>query len=341
MSASFSHYLRFQKRLIVMYTAIMSFITIILYVEPTMSVHFFNVVYIHAIALFFFISYLAIDFYLISKQYKAFTSRWSNGIFIPEGIGDTKTYEQYLYMEWLQSINYTHQQQLTSILQDKKEAMEFMTTWFHDIKTPIAISKLILGQAKENPDNESISEEISRIERSVDQALYFTRADHFARDYVISQTKIDTLIRSVVKQFAKEFIRRKIKIVLEVQPLVVETDSKWLAYSLSEFISNALKYSDDGGTVTIRSEEDSEEVRLVIQDGGIGIPQHDISRVFELGFTGTNGRINRKSTGVGLYIAKKIIDKVGHSVTISSTEDVCTTVTVHFRKSNDYYSTVL
>jgi len=306
-----------------------------------MSIHISNIVYIHAIALFFFILYLVIDFYFISKQYNAFTSRWSNGVFIREGIDDAKTYEQHLYWELFQSVNDAHQRQMTSINRDKKESMEFMTTWFHDIKTPIAISKLILEQARENPDNESISEEISRIERSVDQALYFTRTDHFARDYVINRTELNAIIRSVVKQFAKEFIRREIKIVLEVQPLVVETDSKWLAYCLSEFISNALKYSDDGGIVTISSEEDSEEVRLVIQDGGIGIPQHDISRVFELGFTGTNGRINRKSTGIGLFIAKKIMDKIGHNVTISSTESVSTTVTIHFRKSDDYYSTVM
>jgi signal transduction histidine kinase len=324
-----------------MYIAIMSFITIMLYIEPTMSVHFSNLVYIHAIALFFLISFLIIDFYFVSKQYKAFSYRWSNGIFIRDGIDDPKTYEQHLYWELFQSVNDAHQQQLTSIVHNKKESMEFMTTWFHDIKTPIAISKLILEQAKAHPDNESISEEISRIERSVDQALYFTRTDHFARDYVISKTGLDAVIRSVVKQFAKEFIRRKIKISIQVEPLVVETDSKWLAYSLSEFISNALKYSHEGGKITIYSEEDTEEMRLVILDEGIGIPQHDVSRVFQLGFTGTNGRINRKSTGIGLFIAKKIMDKIGHNVTITSTEGVSTAVTIHFRKSNDYYSTVM
>ncbi|WP_336824010.1 sensor histidine kinase [Sporosarcina sp. USHLN248] len=340
MSVSFRQYIRFQKRLFVLYIAIMSFITIMLYVEPTMSVHFSNLVYIHTIALFFFISFLTIDFYLVSKQYKAFSSRWSKGTFIRDGIDDPKTYEQHLYWELFQSVNDAHQQQLTSILHDKKESMEFMTTWFHDIKTPIAISKLILEQAKENPDSESISEEISRIERSVDQALYFTRTDHFARDYIIRKTGLDAVIRSVVKQFAKEFIRRRIKIVIQMEPLCVETDSKWLAYSLSEFLSNALKYSNDGGTITIYSEEDLEESRVVILDEGVGIPQHDISRVFQLGFTGANGRINRKSTGIGLYIAKKIMDKIGHNVTISSTEGVSTAVTIHFRK-NDYYSTIM
>ncbi|GEN84605.1 sensor histidine kinase [Sporosarcina luteola] len=340
MRTSFSQYIRFQKRLLILYAAIMVFISIMLYVEPTMSIHFSNLLYIHAVALIFLMAYLTIDYYTIAKHHKELSSRWSNGMFIQDGIGAAKTYEQQLYLEMLQSVNDAHQQQLTSILQDKKESMEFMTTWFHDIKTPIAISRLILEQAKENPDNESILEEISRIERSVNQALYFTRTDHFARDYFISRTELDTIVKSVVKQFAKEFIRRKIKVDLHIQPVVVETDSKWIVYSLSEFVSNALKYSNDGGTITFISEEDSGEVRLSIKDEGIGIPQQDIRRVFQLGFTGTNGRVNRKSTGMGLYIAKKILDKVGHRVTISSKEKLYTIVTVHFRKGDDYYSIV-
>lgn len=340
MSASISQYIRFQKRLIILYVGIMSFVTIMLYVEPSMSIHFSNILYIHFISLFFLISYLAFDYYIIAKHHKEISSRWSNGAFIQDGIGAAKTYEQQLYIELLQSVNNAHQQQLTTILRDKKESMEFMTTWFHDIKTPIAISKLIVEQAKGNPENESILEEISRIERSVNQALYFTRTDHFARDYFISRTNLDIIVKSVVKQFAKEFIRRKMKIDLQIQPVVIETDTKWLIYSLSEFISNALKYSEDGGTITIISEQDSHEVRLNIKDKGIGIPKQDIGRVFELGFTGTNGRVNSKSTGIGLYIAKKILDKIGHGVTIASTENMYTVITVHFPKGDGYYAIV-
>ncbi|WHT49162.1 hypothetical protein QNH10_05925 [Sporosarcina thermotolerans] len=190
MSTSFSQYIRFQKRLIILYAGIMSFVTIMLNVEPSMSIHFSNILYIHVISLFFFISYLVIDYYIIAKHHKEISSRWSNGAFIQDGIGAANTYEQQLYMELLQAVNNAQQQQLTSILRDKKESMEFMTTWFHDIKTPIAISKLIVEQAKGNPENESILEEISRIERSVNQALYFTRTDHFARDYFISRTEL-------------------------------------------------------------------------------------------------------------------------------------------------------
>ncbi|MCG3087183.1 sensor histidine kinase [Sporosarcina cyprini] len=341
MKTSFFSYIRYQKRLIALYLLIMLFVTIMLYVEPTMSIHFTNLLYLHFVSVCFLMAYLAFDYYIIHKQYKSLTSRWSNGMFIREGVGNAKTYEQQLYLDFFQSIYNEHQQQLTATRQDKKESLEFMTTWFHDIKTPIAISKLILDQSKTQPETQSLQEEIARIERSVEQALYFSRTDHFAQDYVITKMELDQIVRSLVKQHAKEFIRRKIKIELQVQPLLVNTDPKWLHHILTELISNALKYTSSEGTVVIRSEEDSEEIRLHITDDGIGIPQHDLGRVFQLGFTGTNGRTHSKSTGIGLYIAKKIADKLGHELTVDSQKGRLTTCTVHFRKNSDYYSTVL
>ncbi|QTD40495.1 HAMP domain-containing sensor histidine kinase [Sporosarcina sp. Te-1] len=341
MKTSFLEYIRFQKRLIALYLIIMSFITITLYVEPTMSIHFNNLIYIHIVTSCFLIAYLAFDYYIILKQYKSLTSRWSKGLFIREGVEDAKTYEQQLYLDFFQSIYDEHQQQLTTTRQDKKESLEFMTMWVHEIKTPIAISKLLLEQAEGDLDFLSLKEEINRIERSVEQALYFTRTDNFAQDYLITKTELDKLVRSLIKHHAKEFIQLKIKMVLQVKQAVVNTDPKWLSFALSEFISNALKYAGNEGTIEIRSENDGEETRLIIQDDGIGIPQHDISRIFQLGFTGTNGRISRKSTGMGLYIAKKIINKLGHGISVSSKEGEYTRITIHFPKGDDYYSTVI
>ncbi|MBB4822950.1 signal transduction histidine kinase [Sporosarcina luteola] len=341
MKTSFLAYIRFQKRLIALYLVIMTFITITLYVEPTMSIYLTNLIYLHVVSACFLFGYLAFDFYIIQKQYKSLTSRWSKGLFIREGIGDAKTYEQQLYLDFFQSIYDEHQQQLNMTRQDKKESLEFMTMWVHEIKTPIAISKLLLEHSADNLDFPSLKEEIARIERSVEQALYFTRTDNFAQDYMIAKTELDKLVRSLVKHHAKEFIQLKIKIVLQVEQAAVNTDPKWLSFALSEFISNALKYAGDEGTIEIRSETDKEETRLIIQDNGIGIPQHDINRIFQLGFTGSNGRMSRKSTGMGLYIAKKIIDKLGHGISVSSKEGEFTTMTIYFPKGDDYYSTII
>lgn len=338
MNVSFWQYFTFQKRIIVTYVMIMSFITIMLYVEPTMSVYFSNVLYIHAVSLGFFLSYLAIDYFYIKNHFAKLMSHWNEGIFIPEGMGNPKTYEQHLYRQWLHTINEQHQQKMLSITQDKKESLEFMTSWFHEIKTPIAVCKLLLEQSSNHADSQSIQEEISRIERNVEQALYFSRSDHFTQDYHVSQIELDKVVRSVVKQHAKQFIQRKIKADLQIESIQVETDSKWLGYALSEIISNALKYSLDEGTISIHSEEDKKEVRLTITDNGIGISRADLPRVFHLGFTGSNGRIYHKSTGMGLYLAKKLTKKLGHELSITSQENQYTAITIHFPKRLDYYA---
>ncbi|MBD7985381.1 sensor histidine kinase [Sporosarcina sp. Sa2YVA2] len=340
MNVSFWQYFTFQKRIIAMYVIIMSFITIMLYIEPTMSVHISNVLYMNAVSLGFFLSYLAIDYFYIKKHFTKIMSHWNDGIYIPEGIGAPKTYEQHLYRQWFQTINEQHQQKMVSITQEKKESLEFMTSWFHEIKTPIAVCKLILEQSSNYPDSQSIQEEISRIERNVEQALYFTRSDHFTQDYHISQIELDKVVRTVVKQHAKQFIQRKIRADLQIESIQVETDSKWVGYILSEVLSNALKYSLDEGTISIHSEEDKKEVRLTITDNGIGISQADLPRVFHLGFTGSNGRIHHKSTGMGLYLAKKLTTKMGHELSITSQENQYTTITIHFPKRLDYYAIV-
>lgn len=340
MNVSFRQYLTFQKRVLSLYVLIMAFITIMLYVEPTMSVHISNVLYIHAVCLGFLTAYLAIDYFITKKHFTKMTAHWNEGIFIPEGVGEPNTYEQHLYMQWFQTINEEHQQKMLAIMQEKKESLEFMTSWFHEIKTPIAVCKLILEQAPSNVDTLSIQEEISRIERNVEQALYFTRTDHFSQDYHIVQTELDKIVRTVVKKHAKQFIQRKIKAAIQLDSTQVETDSKWLGYLLSEIIANALKYSADEGTISIHSEEDQKEVRLTIIDNGIGISKSDIPRVFDLGFTGTHGRIYHKSTGMGLYLANKLAHKLGHQLSISSQEHQYTKITIHFPKRLDYYSIV-
>ncbi|MEK3936428.1 sensor histidine kinase [Sporosarcina sp. FSL W7-1349] len=339
MIRSFYHYLSFQKRIIALYVLFMTFLTILLYVEPAIPIHFSNMVYIHIIALGFFLLHLAIDYYSITAYFSKMTSRWFDGVFIPDGIGEPHTYEQFLYTQWLQTINNQHQQKMVAITQEKKESLEFMTSWFHEIKTPIAVCKLVLEQSS-HADMQNIQEEISRIERNVEQALYFAKSDHFTQDFFISQTDLDKVIRSVVKQHAKEFIRRKIKVDFQVETIPVETDPKWLRYVLSEILSNSLKYSADGGTVSIHSEADDKEARLIITDHGIGISQADLPRVFQLGFTGSNGRVHQKSTGIGLYLAKKLTNKLGHELSISSQEHSYTTVTIHFPKGLDYLSIV-
>lgn len=338
MKVSFRHFLIFQRRIIALYIFIMSFITIMLYVEPTMSIHLKNIVYIHIVTLFTLSLYLAIEFFYIKKQFSSVEMHWKDGFFAEESVGEPKTYEQYLYKQLFQKNNENHQEKMLSILQEKKETLEFMTSWFHEIKTPIAVSKLVIEKSSQTEALQSISEEIHMIDSYIEQALYFVKTDDFNQDYFISQTELDKIVRSVIKQHAKIFIKKKIKVDFLVEPIEILTDKKWLTYVLAQIISNSLKYTEDGGTIIFHSVGDSKEVRLVISDNGIGISQADVPRVFEKGFTGVNGRAYGKSTGMGLYLAKKLSRKLGHELSVTSIENDHTSFTIHFPKGHDYYS---
>ncbi|MBK3496401.1 sensor histidine kinase [Viridibacillus sp. YIM B01967] len=274
---------------------------------------------------------------MIKKHFIALKSSCRDGFLIQEELLTPKTLEQQMFQEVLKQVNQQHQQKVTNIINDKKETIDYMTSWFHEIKTPISVSRLIIENEKKNPILNSIEEEIEKIEGYVEQALYFVRADDFNQDYFIVPVDLDVVIRSIIKQNAKIFIQKKIKLTLEVESTEVLTDQKWLAYIVAQILSNALKYTSPQGEVNISSEEDEIERRLIIKDNGIGVEMADIQRVFDKGFTGMNGRNHGGSTGMGLYLAKRLANKLGHSITITSEKTHFTAVTIHFPKLHDYY----
>ncbi|MGG0664584.1 sensor histidine kinase [Viridibacillus arvi] len=331
-------HLLFKRRLIITYIMIMSFITVMIYINPILSMPMNNLFYLYLISTCFFSLYICIEYYFIKKHFNALKSSCRDGFIIQEELLTPKTLEQKLFQQILKQVDQQHQQKVTSILNDKKETMDYMTSWFHEIKTPISVSRLIIENEKKNPVLNSIEEEVDKIEEYVEQALYFVRADDFNQDYFIVPVDLGVVIRSIIKQNAKIFIRKKIKLKLEVESTEVLTDQKWLVYILAQILSNALKYTSPQGEVNISTEEDDIERRLIIEDNGIGVDLADIQRVFDKGFTGMNGRSHGNSTGMGLYLAKRLANKLGHSITITSEKNLFTVVTIHFPKLHDYYA---
>ncbi|MGE7772692.1 sensor histidine kinase [Viridibacillus arvi] len=331
-------HLLFKRRLIITYIIIMSFITVMIYINPKLSMPINDLLYLYLISTSFILLYIFIEYYFIKKHFIALKSSCRDGYLIQEELQTPKTLEQQLFQQILKQVDQQHQQKVTSILNDKKETMDYMTSWFHEIKTPISVSRLIIENEKKNPVLNSIEEEVDTIEGYVEQALYFIRSDDFNQDYFIVPVDLGVVIRLIIKQNAKIFIRKKIKLKLEVESTEVLTDQKWLVYILAQILSNALKYTSPQGEVNISTEEDDIERRLIIEDNGIGIDQADIQRVFDKGFTGMNGRSHGNSTGMGLYLAKRLANKLGHSITITSEKNLFTVVTIHFPKLHDYYA---
>jgi hypothetical protein len=201
------------------------------------------------------------------------------------------------------------------------DMLDYYTLWAHQIKTPIAALELMLQQ-QEAPDKAELRGQLFRIEQYVDMVLGYLRLDSDSTDLVLRVEDLDKILRRAIRKYACQFIRRRITLVYDGVDKGVLTDGKWLGFVVEQLLSNALKYTP-AGSVSIYLEAPA---TLVISDTGIGIAQEDLPRIFEKGYTGFTGRTDQASTGIGLYLCKRVCDKLGHSLTISSCPGEGTTV---------------
>ena len=197
----------------------------------------------------------------------------------------------------------------------------YYTAWVHQIKTPIAAMRLTL-QGEDTPAARRLMTELGRVEQYVDMALTYLRLEEGGSDYVIRTCAVDDVVRAAVRRFAGEFIDRRI--ALDYTPVEWETvtDGKWLTFVVEQLLSNALKYTGQDGTVRIYREGDD----LCIRDSGMGIAPEDLPRVFDMGYTGQNGRLDRRSSGIGLYLCRRICRNLRHEIRIESAPGAGTTV---------------
>ena len=191
-----------------------------------------------------------------------------------------------------------------------QDMTDYYTLWAHQIKTPIAAMRLLL-QEEPRPELEG---ELLKIEQYVEMVLGYLRLGSDTTDYVLRDCGLDALVRQAVRKYARLFILKKISLDFQETGKTVLTDEKWLAFVVEQLLSNAIKYTPEGGCVRVYGDGET----LVIADSGIGIRPEDLPRVFEKGFTGFNGREDKKSTGIGLYLCRQVMDRLNHGVSIAS-----------------------
>ena len=208
----------------------------------------------------------------------------------------------------------------------RREMEDYFTLWAHQIKTPIAAMRLILQTRPENSAGE-LSQELFRVEQYVEMVLNYLRLDSDSTDFVFKTCDLDGIIRQCVRKYAKQFIRKKISLEYGGTDVQVLTDEKWLGFVIEQLLSNALKYTNVG-SIRIYTQRET----LVIEDTGIGIAPEDLPRVFEKGYTGYNGRTDKKATGIGLYLCKRILQKLGNEISISSVVGQGTRVSIDLRR---------
>lgn len=246
-------------------------------------------------------------------------------------------YDGEVFYEVLYDINKSMNENVKKYEIRLNDFKEYIELWIHEIKLPIASLTLMNHNQKSKIDKRYV-EQIRRIDNYVDQILYFVRSENAEKDYLIKETNLKKIINNVALRNKDDLLEKNINFMVDVGNIRVLTDSKWLEFIINQIVSNCIKYTKNNGEKIIKLyiEEDSKQINLHIYDNGIGIPSKDIKRVFEKTFTGENGRTMSKSTGMGLYIVKKLCDKLGHKITIDSIKGEYTDVIISFTK-NDFY----
>lgn len=227
------------------------------------------------------------------------------------------------YQQIIASYERQFQEEQIKMEQKYRDMMEYYTMWTHQIKTPIAAMRLLL-QEEDTPLSREMQSELFQTEQYVQMALQYLRMEKMTSDLVFARYDLDALIRQAVRKYAPLFIRRKIILSYEPVHCEVLTDEKWLVFVLEQILSNALKYTKSG-SIHIYLSPDAPKT-LVIEDTGIGIAPEDLPRIFEKGYTGCNGRADKRSTGIGLYLCRQIMEKLSHTIRIESEMGVGTKV---------------
>lgn len=338
---SFKEYLKDKRFFLTFYLCLMIFVSIIMVVSVNEQNSLSMLVYMNTSSFLFAGLYLVIGYFYRKKFYNDVLEVIENGqdeiaALLPEA----QSYQQGLLLKLFRQYIAENSKELQRLYNEKRDQQDFIMSWIHEVKLPIAASRLVM----ENSEGKSVEsvvdkleDELNKIDHYVEQALYYSRIDSFSKDYFISEIPVNKIMKNSVKKYAKLFINKGIRFEMEDSEQFVQSDSKWLSFIIDQILSNSLKYTSEGGKISVLFEEDSKEKRLIITDNGIGIKPEDVGRVFEKGFTGSIGRSHAKSTGMGLYLAKQLAHKLGHDMTLQSIEADYTKVCIHFPKIRNYY----
>ncbi len=199
----------------------------------------------------------------------------------------------------------------------ESEMKDYYSLWAHQVKTPLAAMRLMLQNDEKEISSYALQEELFKIEQYIEMVLHYLRLENMSSDLILREYRLKDIVNQAVKKNAVLFINSKLSIDIRDFDCKVITDEKWLLFVIEQLITNAVKYTPAGG-ITISLEKNNNKRWLVIQDTGIGIKAEDLPRIFEKGFTGYNGRFDTRSTGIGLYLCKQVLDKLSHKIEVFS-----------------------
>lgn len=282
---------------------------------------------------------LSINYYRRKNFYDRLKSNLENlskKYLILETLPESNTYEQKILIESLYEINKSMIENINEYQKNINEFKEFVEAWIHEVKIPISSMVLKCHNNKDKYDKNFFSL-IRKLDSSIDEVLYYVRSEDTEKDFSITEVSLKDSVKNVIIKNKDDLLDNNITFESNINNIKVFSDKKWLEFIINQIINNSIKYKKDKDSIIkISSYDTKESTVLEIYDNGIGIPSKDIVRVFDKTFTGSNGRDKIKSTGMGLYIVKKLCNKLGHDISISSKEKEYTKVIIKFGKNSIY-----
>ncbi len=307
------------------------------------------VLYSLSICVFLGVCCLIYDFIKYKNRYKALYETYLNMESTLSRLPAPNSYIEELYRELLQELFDDRSDIYSKMKKQESENTDYYTLWIHQIKTPIAAMQLLLQPEDSKSNNMIMKQELIKIEQYAEMALHYLRLQYMSSDILLKECNLYEIVKQSVKKYSISFIGKKISLNLEEFDGAVISDEKWLGFVIEQILSNCIKYTLKGGCITIDYIEannnlyvndklkhaygvTSLDTVLCISDTGIGIKEEDLPRIFEKGFTGYNGRMDRKSTGIGLYLCKQVANKLGFSIRVTSEVGKGTMFQIQFGK---------
>ena len=314
------HYLRQHLSVTLM---LLSFVAIFAAIFRLYDLETEAVLYATGLCLLFALVVITVYFIFYLKEHQERMRILKNIRLLVDELPEAKTLAENDLLAMIRELKKINEVTETTRQTDRRESLDYYTTWIHQIKTPISTMKMIL-ESEDTDEHRELLAELFRIEQYVEMVLSYLRLSSEHSDYIFKEYDLDKIIKQAIHKYASQFVRRRIQLKYDPVDIKVLTDEKWLLFIIEQVLSNSIKYTPKGSvTITVTPDK-----VLKISDTGIGIATEDVPRIFEKGFTGYNGRLNKKSTGLGLYLCKMAADRLSHKISVESAPGVGTTISI-------------
>lgn len=330
---NFLKYLKDQWLLVFGWVGFVFLTAFVMWLTPGFQMSWRNVGYLALIEGVFFAVILIYHYYYKRRWWQKLQSAEEESP-IQNYLTGARTYEEQVQQDFINQIIREHQVHMQKIIAAQEEQKDYIDSWVHEIKVPLAASRLLLHAVEFDISDEKymqLENELGKIDGYVEQVLYVARLDNFSKDYLIEETKLKSVIQPIMRSNANYFIQKKLRYQVIGENHSVLTDAKWIGFIYQQLLSNAIKYTPENGEIFILLDKSDKGVTLTVKDSGIGIPKEDLRRIFDKGFTGQNGRFSEMhATGLGLYLAQNLANQLGVELTAESTVGVGTAMTLFF-----------